>query len=246
MARNLGLRTAVLTSRGPDLPMHDLLPGIDVVVVPSAASTQMRNVYDDGRRTQTVPSVASRITAADVPDEWRAAGVVLLGPVAGEVDGEMVSLFPDSLVGVGAQGWLREIGEGGKVRQVQHDAWDASTVVGSADALFLSDEDLAEEDYSEALAGWAAQVPIVCFTRGDGGADVCVEGEWRRVAAFAAEAVDPTGAGDVFATAFLVRYGETKDAWEAAALRERGGVAGGGGRGRGRRAGAGGGGGAVG
>lgn len=216
LARNLGLRTAVLTACGPEVPLADLLKGIDVRVVPSEGTTQMRNVYDEGRRTQTVPQVASRITVDDLPDEWRGAGIVLLGPVAGEVDGALAACFPDALIGVGAQGWLREIGPDGRVRPVRHEAWDAAPVLGPAEALFLSDEDLAPEDLSEALEDWAALVPIVCFTRGYGGADVCVRGEWRKFAAFPAEAVDPTGAGDTFATAFLVRYRETSDPWDAA------------------------------
>lgn len=217
MARNLGLRTAVLTSCSPDLPIADLLPDIEVRVVPSAASTQMRNVYDGGRRTQTVPSVASRITAADLPEEWRDTGVVLLGPVAGEVDGALAECFPSkAMIGVGAQGWLREIGPGQRVRPVRYAEWDSLDVLSAAWGLFLSDEDLAPEDYSEALAEWQSLVPVVCFTHGYGGADVCLDDEWRRIPPFAADAVDPTGAGDVFATALMVRYRETKDVWDAA------------------------------
>jgi sugar/nucleoside kinase (ribokinase family) len=59
-------------------------------------------------------------------------------------------------------------------------------------------------------------VPTLAFTRGYNGAEVWHESEWRHIDAFPAQAVDPTGAGDIFATGFLIRYHETGDAWEAA------------------------------
>ena len=39
---------------------------------------------------------------------------------------------------------------------------------------------------------------------------------WRRMDAFPEEEVDPTGAGDTFATGFLIRLHETGDVGEAA------------------------------
>jgi sugar/nucleoside kinase (ribokinase family) len=59
-------------------------------------------------------------------------------------------------------------------------------------------------------------VPVVAFTRGENGADLCHKGEWRHVDAFPAAVVDPTGAGDVFASAFLIRLSEGDDVWAAA------------------------------
>ena len=64
MARNLGLRTAVLTSASSDLPLAELLAGIDFEVVPSRRSTQMRNVYDEGPRRQFVPQRAAPLSDA--------------------------------------------------------------------------------------------------------------------------------------------------------------------------------------
>ena len=63
---------------------------------------------------------------------------------------------------------------------------------------------------------WSRQVEVLAYTRGDRGAEICKRGTWRHIDAFPAETVDPTGAGDVFATAFLVRFRETSDPWEAA------------------------------
>jgi len=222
LARKFGLRAAVLTSCAEDLPLSDLLPGVDVRIVPAPATTQMRNEYDaSGRRNQRVPQRAAPLTPADLPQEWRDARIVLLGPVAGEVDPGLAACFgSDTLLGAGAQGWLREIGADTVVRPVPYERWDARPLLEHIDALFLSDEDVTAEDAPAALAEWSALVDILAFTRGYAGADVCVRGpdgqEWRRIDPFPAAPTDLTGAGDVFAAAFLIRYAETRDPWDAA------------------------------
>jgi sugar/nucleoside kinase (ribokinase family) len=217
LARNLGLRTAALTSCAADVALGELLPGIEFHVVPSGRTTQMRNVYDaGGRREQWVPQRASTLTADDLPESWREARIVLLGPVAGEIDESLATAFGErSLIGIGAQGWLREIGPDTRVRPVLPGDWREGAILDAADALFLSDEDLPLEDAPGALAEWSAHVDVLAFTRGYGGADVCYRGEWRRFDAFAANPVDLTGAGDTFAAGFLARYAETGDPWEA-------------------------------
>jgi sugar/nucleoside kinase (ribokinase family) len=216
LAHNLGLRTAVLTAAPPGLRLEEMLAGIGTAVVPSAVATQIRNLYEGGRRRQFISQRAVTLTADHLPGAWREAPIVLLGPVAGEVDASLASCFPRSLLGVGAQGWLREIGPGKEVRPVAPDAWDAGPILGPAQAVFLSDEDLPAEDAPGALSRWKQMVEVLAFTRGDGGADIHHAGEWRHIEAFPARAVDPTGAGDVFAAAFLVRYYESCDVWQAA------------------------------
>jgi len=216
LAQKLGLRAGVVTSAGPEMDFDSLLPGIEVVCVAAPLSTQMRNVYVDERRRQEMPQRASEIGAEDVPEAWRSAPIVLLGPVAGELKDSLAHVFTGSLVGAGAQGWLRQTGSGGRVEPVPPENWHAAPILEAVDALFVSDEDAPADGAREALDLWSASVPTVAFTRGYDGADVCHRGEWRHIGAFPAKAVDPTGAGDVFATAFLVRLHESGDAWAAA------------------------------
>jgi 1D-myo-inositol 3-kinase len=217
LARNLGLRTAVLTACSADVRIEELLAGIEVRRIESEQSTQMRNVYgEDGRREQWVPQRARVLTAADLPDDWRAARIVLLGPVAGEIDASLANAFSEStLVGAGAQGWLRIVGSDQRVRPVHPKDWEAESILSGVDALFLSDEDLPLEEAPGALAEWSQLVEVVAFTRGYGGADIYYGGEWRRFDAYPADPVELTGAGDTFAAAFLARYAETRAPWEA-------------------------------
>jgi sugar/nucleoside kinase (ribokinase family) len=53
-------------------------------------------------------------------------------------------------------------------------------------------------------------------TEGQDGATLYYQGETVHCAPRPTKAVDPTGAGDVFAAAFLVRLDETEDPYEAA------------------------------
>jgi sugar/nucleoside kinase (ribokinase family) len=87
-------------------------------------------------------------------------------------------------------------------------------VLARAQALFLSSDD---------VAGWEGRavelfqdVPLGALTFADKGAVLFVNGERHAVPAAPAREVEPTGAGDVFAAAFLVRYNLTGDAFEAA------------------------------
>jgi sugar/nucleoside kinase (ribokinase family) len=220
LAQRFGLRAAALTSCAPDLPLADLLPGVDLHFVPSERTTQMRNEYAAGRRTQHAPQRAAPLTAEHLPDDWRNARIVLLGPVAGEIDASLAAAFsPRTLLAAGAQGWLREIGPDAAVRPVPPGAWNARPILEHLDALFLSDEDLpidAPGAHPAVLDEWAALVDVLAFTRGYAGADVHWNNEWRRIDAVPANPTDLTGAGDVFAAAFLIRYAETHDAWTAA------------------------------
>lgn len=216
LAQHLGLTARVLTSCALDYPVTEALPGIDVHRIASTATTQIRNVYTPEGRRQWVPSRAAGIATGDLPSQWIAPSIALLGPVAGEVDSSIASMLSAGTLGIGAQGWLREVAPDGQVRPVAAQETHFAPLLDAADAVFVSEEDLASASAGETVGGWARRVPIVAFTHGDGGADVSYKGEWRHVAAFPARTVDPTGAGDVFAAAFLIRYRETADPWEAA------------------------------
>ncbi len=217
LATRLGLDTAVLTAAAADLSLEKALPGAEIVSVSSPRSTQIRNLYAAGGRVQHIPQQASAIKPGSLPDDWRRAEIVLLGPVADEVDDALAACFPQALLGVSAQGWLREIGPDGRVQPLPPERWRAETVLRPAQVLFVSDEDLPPSRRRRAvLTRWSRQVEVLAYTRAERGAEICHRGAWRHIDAFPAEAVDPTGAGDVFATAFLIRYREAGDPWEAA------------------------------
>lgn len=211
LARRLGLRVGVVTRVGPDVDCRALLPEVEIACEPSEQTTSFENRYVDGRRRQWVLEQAAGLGPSDVPDSWLGAGIVLLGPVCGEVAPGLSLLFPGSLVGVSAQGWLRRLDAQGRVRRQR---WEGEPFWRGAGVLFVSEEDIGRE--REELRRWTAEVPIVAFTKSGRGTRLFVEGRWRRLGSFLEREVDPTGAGDVFATAFLIRLKETGEVAEAA------------------------------
>jgi 1D-myo-inositol 3-kinase len=173
----------------------------------------MENVYTPDGRVQWLRSPGERIPAALLPRAWEAARVALIGPLYHEVDAAVIERFR-GLVGVCGQGFLRAADAAGRIRPLPPAAWDAAPILRHARALFVSVEDLGGEE--GAVAAWTELVPVLAITAGGAGARVYACGEWRHVPAFPAREVDPTGAGDAFAAAFMVALDEGADPWAAA------------------------------
>jgi len=213
-AQSLGLSAAVLTSAPSDLDIHGLLPDVRLRIVPSPFATTFENLYDGERRDQFLHSTAAVLKARHLPESWRAAGIVLLCPVAGELGSDWLGLFPSALVGVVPQGWMREADSAGRVTAKP---WvGADQILSQVDVLVFSEEDVGGSE-SE-VQRYASRARITAVTRGAQGATVFWRGVSRDSPAFSARALDPTGAGDVFAAAFLVRLSETGDPDVAAAF----------------------------
>jgi 1D-myo-inositol 3-kinase len=207
-ARALGSVPAIVTSVGPDL--ISLLPDVDTHVVTSTKSTAFRNDYGPHGRTQHVESVARHLSPSDVPQEWQGAPAVLLGPLVGEVDAALARFFPNSLVVASVQGWLRRWDSTGLVTPR---SWSGLDVLPYLNAAVVSIDDIVDE---EQVALWADIVPVLVVTHGAQGARLHTKGRWHTIPAFAAQEVDPTGAGDVFAAAFALMLLETGDSARAA------------------------------
>ncbi|HDN79660.1 MAG: ribokinase [Chloroflexi bacterium] len=214
-ARNLGKRAGIITCIGDDLPfeaVEEALAGIEVVQIKSPMTTTFQNIYLDGSREQYVRAIARKIQPADVPYRWRKVPIVLIGPIAQEVDEAVVDLFQDSLIGVTPQGWMRQWDERGKVHQCP---WEgAHRILPKVDVLVFSEEDV--KGNIEIAEEYARLTRIVVLTQAWKGATVYYQGQKRQFPARAALEVDPTGAGDVFAAAFLIHLHDSGDPWESA------------------------------
>lgn len=211
-AQALGCRVAVLTSAGPDYELDRVLPSVDSYVVPSGQTTTFENLYTPSGRRQNLHAIANRLTADHLPRQWQRAPIVHLGPIANEVDPAIVTRFSNSLVGITPQGWFRRWKDDGRVYA---DAWqEAAEVLPFAAAVILSLEDLPHPGWLEQIVQWA---PLVVLTQQSLGCTVFCRDERRQFEAPSIVEVNPTGAGDIFATAFLVRLHQTKgNPWEAA------------------------------
>ena len=116
-ARRLGRLAGVVTRIGSDIELQPALAGVSLHALPSSATTTFQNIYQGVQRTQYLRAAGDPIVLSDIPAAWRSAFIVLLGPLAQELDAGIIGQFPDSLVGVSPQGWLRSWEQDGRVAQ---------------------------------------------------------------------------------------------------------------------------------
>lgn len=216
-ARRLGVeRVGILTSGPDDLiaALRAALPDVAVAAVPSERATCYENIYTPTGRRQYLRARAADLDESHLPPDWRGPRVALLAPLNQEVAPSLAAAFAGALVGCAAQGWLRAWDEDGLVSPASF----TGAVPSAVRVLALSLEDLglgADDPFSriqERLAQWTRTIPLVLMTRGPEGALV-LRGDDEPIAfaGYPARVVDPTGAGDVFATAFLVELAATGD-----------------------------------
>ncbi len=210
-ARALGLRVGIITSfaSGREIPQLD---GIPILCHPSEVSTTFENIHTPDGRIQIIHHVAPSLNLSMVPETWRTTPIVHLGPIARETDIKLVRSFPDSLVGLTLQGWLRQWDASGRVYFSQLP--ETAFLLQNSSVAILSIEDVAgDERYIEEMASAA---PVLVVTEGAQGARVYWNGDVRRFRPPRVQEIDPVGAGDIFAAAYFVHYHTTRDPWEAA------------------------------
>ena len=212
-AHRLGLSVGLLTSHGDEFPLDVIPSKIEVVTVPADETTLFEHRHEAAGRVSHVRAVASPLTVADVPEDWRDASLTLLAPVVDEVDPMIATLFTDGAVGAAAQGWVRHVQPDGLV--IPRPWQSPERLLQSVQALFLSREDIRGQE-AEVLE-WFQRMPVGVLTADRAGALLFVNGERYEVQARPANEVDPTGAGDVFAATFLIQYQREGDPWLAAA-----------------------------
>jgi sugar/nucleoside kinase (ribokinase family) len=213
-AVRLGMRAGIVTRMSDDVDDAALRAAVlsaDVTGRPSHATTTFENSYAGADRTQRIFAQSDAVAEEDVPASWRDAPLVLLGPVCREVPADAARWFDSELIGASAQGWLREAGAEQEVTRTE---WQGDEFWKGCHAVFVSLEDLSD-DVSVAEE-WGRSAPVVVVTSDRRGARLHAKGSWQSIDAFPAHEVDPTGAGDVFAAAFLVRYHETSNLAAAA------------------------------
>lgn len=210
-ASSFGLRVGIVTSCRSDLNL-DLFTGITVIRKDAGQNSTFINTHTPAGRIQHIKGVAETITLADIPAVWRDAPIVHLGPVVHEISPEIASAFPNAIMGITPQGWLRTWDEAGMVSYCH---WqEAASVLGHASVVIMSIEDVQGNE--EVVSEFAELVPVLVVTEGAAGCRVYWNGDQRNFRPPQVTEVDPVGAGDVFATSFFIRYQTTRDPWESA------------------------------
>ena len=209
-ARALGLRVGIVTAAGLDMSLEKL-SGIPIVSIESNSSTTYENIYSERGRVQYLRAQASRIDLDHVPHHWRTAPIIHIGPIANEVASVLPKGFSPTLLGLTPQGWMRKWDSNGLVSPC--DWKDSEDALSQASTVVLSREDVNGDDLF--IEHMAEQTKILVVTEAAAGAVLYWHGDRRRFRAPSVKEVNATGAGDIFAAAFYVRYLKTRDPWEA-------------------------------
>lgn len=210
-ARALGLRVGVVTTCSKDysLPEYE---GITFFAIPSEETTTFENIYTPEGRIQVIHEVADTIHQSVVPDIWRNTPIIHLAPVAREVDPTLPRAFPESLICITPQGFMRQWDSTGRVTLSE---WpECSFVLEHSTAAVLSIEDINGDE--NRIDEMLRSIRILVVTEGVEGARVYWNGDVRRFTPPSVIEIDSTGAGDIFAASFFSKYNTTRDPWEAA------------------------------
>ena len=209
-AQALGLRVGIVTASGPETSLAQL-NDIPFISLESPNSTTFENIYTPHGRVQYLRGQATRIDFRHVPEVWRHAQIIHLGPIANEMDATLPEGFFPTLLGLTPQGWMRQWDS---ECRVSPSIWQgAEAALAQASAVVISREDVNGDD--ELIEQMAQHTRILAVTESAAGAVLYWNGDRRRFRAPEVTEVDATGAGDVFAAAFFTRLLATRDPWEA-------------------------------
>ncbi len=227
-ASRLGYDSAVITKAPKNHPYKKYLEGlgIKVYLLPSLLDniTSFKNFYDEkGKRTQIITQKQEQITVKDLQSLDKGIlreALILVAPVIGEVNLDTFNfLSRQGFLALTPQGYFRGVGRQGKIFQnrwvnFEENLRNAKVVIFSEEDITISGQkDLSVLDQIKKI------VPITVLTEGERGATVFKGREAIHVDAYPLlpkQLVDFTGAGDSFATAFLLEYFKEKDVKKAA------------------------------
>ncbi len=208
-ACNLGMRTGIIARADPHFDLSPLEErGIAILRLPAQETTTFTNLYRNGKRMQYISAVAGPILPEDIPDDWRDARIVHLGPLAQDLPASVACAFNGALLGVTPQGYMRQWGADGLIHAVP---WaHPEDVLSCADVLVYSVDDVSGDE--RLIHHYGSLVQTMVVTQSNRGATVYQRGQHpHHFPAFPANEIDPTGAGDVFCAAYLIRLAETGD-----------------------------------
>lgn len=176
-------------------------------------------IYDMfGNRTLEVLGVAGKITKKDIPDDCLDTRYILLGPILQEIDFDLVSFLKEttnSKVFLDPQGLVRKISPDKQI-VYQSERENVKKIVSMVDFIKPNEHESVvitgtNDPFVSAkmLVEWGSPVAIV--TLAEKGSVVCDGENIVKIPAYKTSAIDPTGAGDVYAGTFIYEHAKTEN-----------------------------------
>jgi len=166
------------------------------------------NTYDSqGHRTQVLLAEGSRLQVAPHFRAFEHSDIVFITPAYHEF-GRSTLRFKSPIFGISLQGALRSVDAARRIVPHPDPLGVSGRFVRPGRLAFLSEEDTPQpERLAQHIAALGA---VAILTRGYNGATLFdSDGSHHHWEALPASPVDPTGAGDCFASAFLFRLAES-------------------------------------
>lgn len=214
-ASSLGLETIAITSFGKDfLKLKPSWRNVRVYSQLKPFSTTVGFIYDKkGNRQMILKKEGGILSEKLMPKEICDADIIFICPIVHEVSPELVSFIAkenrEGIIVITAQGWLRDWKkEGDRIFQIP---WDnAKEILRYTDILVISEEDIQEDKSALNLyKSFIKSQGIIIVTQGSKGTTAYRGKEIVSSYAYPAKAIDPTGAGDIFAVSFAIAWKET-------------------------------------
>jgi len=205
-----------------DMREHNIQAAMDVS---SPTTGGFHLIYDrNGNRTLDVLGVAGKIKQNNIPKEFLDSTFLLIGPILGEVDLELIQFLrskSSAKILLDPQGLVRKIGNDGRiVHSCDRDA--IRRIIEVVDFVKPNEQEIetitGEKDPLiglQRLQSMGPAVPIV--TLAERGSLLLDGNKLLRIPAFTTRnAIDPTGAGDVYGGSFITEYMRTRSLSESA------------------------------
>lgn len=188
-AEALGLQTGIITSFAEDLDTTQI-NHLWMLNKRAEKTTTFKNISDGTNRTQYLFDTADQITKKDLPAFDHPPKIVHLGPVANEIDPDIIESFPHSLKCLTPQGWFRTIND---QNQVKYQHWEncGERYLAGADIAVISQDDVQGDENT--IAKMTSAIPVMVVTENFKGARVYWHNDARYINAPEVKYVDDTG-----------------------------------------------------